>query len=98
VAKEQGVWHPLFDHAVSVRTSTWDLSTSNVTSAPIVGGGYGPATPHGYGACYGIVDDEINFHLSAMRTSPVADVFRFEAALRGALEDMFATLRGAGKL
>ncbi|CAK4663870.1 hypothetical protein AeMF1_011375 [Aphanomyces euteiches] len=67
------------------------LSTSNISGAPgasPIWGGFSAMYDDGYGVCYALQPDRINFAISCYNTDPNTDAVKFKRHLEAALLDM----------
>eukprot|EP00760_Papus_ankaliazontas_P012949 PhM_4_TR15620/c2_g1_i3/m.66286/K00624/E2.3.1.7; carnitine O-acetyltransferase len=78
----------IFRHPALSRSSTWHLSTSQMTGQYLVGG-FCHNVPTGYGACYFVRGGEIMTTLSCNVSEGRTDVHRFRDAFHAALKDLF---------
>jgi hypothetical protein len=67
LAAEGGIEHELFDDDVFKQSSTWILSTSNVSAPFIDRFGFGAVTGSGYGLGYVIHDDDVPVNVTCFR-------------------------------
>lgn len=87
----------LLTDTVFAKSSTWKLSTSNITS-PYFEAGWGAVVDDGIGVCYGTKDSCITFKVSAKAKAPMGPV-EFCQCLRAALLRMQQiSLRCSSKL
>ncbi|KDN35644.1 putative carnitine O-acetyltransferase mitochondrial precursor [Tilletiaria anomala UBC 951] len=59
----------LYSDAAFAATSTWKLSTSQISSERFTSWGFGEVTPEGYGCAYAIKADSLTFTLTSLKLS-----------------------------
>ena len=88
----------LFTDPSYSKTSTWRLSTSNISN-PGAGpsyhdfGGFGPPNPDSYGVAYGIQEQAIQVLASSHPECKTRDAHRFSEVILCALEDVFGLVK-----
>jgi len=85
VGKERGSDHPLFSLPAFVQATTYKVSTSQVQSRYIAGGGFTPTESDGYGVCYSFKTG--SRYVANIVAGPLAptSALTFAAHLRSAL-------------
>uniref|UniRef100_A0A182TWU8 Choline O-acetyltransferase n=1 Tax=Anopheles melas TaxID=34690 RepID=A0A182TWU8_9DIPT len=86
--EREGILHELFTDECYKIANCFLLSTSQVACSTNSFMGYGPVTPHGYGASYNPHPNEIIFCLSAFFTSDKTSASRFARSLQDSLDAM----------
>ncbi|XP_052869315.1 choline O-acetyltransferase [Anopheles cruzii] len=86
--EREGTLHELFTDECYKIANCFLLSTSQVACSTNSFMGYGPVTPHGYGASYNPHPNEIIFCLSAFFTSDKTSASRFARSLQDSLDAM----------
>ncbi|XP_039441942.2 choline O-acetyltransferase [Culex pipiens pallens] len=84
----QGTVHDLFTDDCYKIANCFLLSTSQVACSTNSFMGYGPVTPHGYGASYNPHPNEIIFCISAFFSSDKTSASRFARSLQDSLDAM----------
>ncbi|XP_062535278.1 choline O-acetyltransferase [Armigeres subalbatus] len=86
--EQQGSLHELFTDESYKIVNCFLLSTSQVACSTNSFMGYGPVTPHGYGASYNPHPNEIIFCISAFFSSDKTSASRFARSLQDSLDAM----------
>ncbi|XP_065077802.1 choline O-acetyltransferase isoform X3 [Ochlerotatus camptorhynchus] len=86
--EQQGALHELFTDESYKVANCFLLSTSQVACSTNSFMGYGPVTPHGYGASYNPHPNEIIFCISAFFSSDKTSASRFARSLQDSLDAM----------
>ncbi|XP_035891449.1 choline O-acetyltransferase-like isoform X3 [Anopheles stephensi] len=86
--EREGNMHELFTDECYKIANCFLLSTSQVACSTNSFMGYGPVTPHGYGASYNPHPNEIIFCISAFFTSDKTSASRFARSLQDSLDAM----------
>ncbi|XP_058128891.1 choline O-acetyltransferase [Anopheles ziemanni] len=86
--EREGTMHELFTDECYKIANCFLLSTSQVACTTNSFMGYGPVTPHGYGASYNPHPNEIIFCISAFFTSDKTSASRFARSLQDSLDAM----------
>jgi carnitine O-acetyltransferase len=88
LAAEEKIQLPaFFSDPVYKASSTWRLSTSNITQNGLVAG-YGPAVEDGYGVCYGTRKDFLHFSVSTRHSNKTTSTPKMKEALVQSLAEM----------
>uniref|UniRef100_A0A182JKJ5 Choline O-acetyltransferase n=1 Tax=Anopheles atroparvus TaxID=41427 RepID=A0A182JKJ5_ANOAO len=86
--EREGTMHELFTDECYKIANCFLLSTSQVACSTNSFMGYGPVTPHGYGASYNPHPNEIIFCISAFFSSDKTSASRFARSLQDSLDAM----------
>ncbi|XP_053671226.1 choline O-acetyltransferase [Anopheles nili] len=86
--EQEGTLHDLFTDECYKIANCFLLSTSQVACSTNSFMGYGPVTPHGYGASYNPHPNEIIFCISAFFASDKTSASRFARSLQDSLDAM----------
>uniref|UniRef100_A0A182F6G1 Choline O-acetyltransferase n=1 Tax=Anopheles albimanus TaxID=7167 RepID=A0A182F6G1_ANOAL len=86
--EREGTLHDLFTDECYKIANCFLLSTSQVACSTNSFMGYGPVTPHGYGASYNPHPNEIIFCISAFFSSDKTSASRFARSLQDSLDAM----------
>ncbi|XP_053695535.1 choline O-acetyltransferase [Sabethes cyaneus] len=86
--EKNGTLHELFTDETYKIANCFLLSTSQVACSTNSFMGYGPVTPHGYGASYNPHPNEIIFCISAFFSSDKTSASRFARSLQDSLDAM----------
>ena len=77
----------ILDDPASIASRQWKLSTSQV-SDPVIAAGFGPVMESGFGVCYGVLPDHIDFRITS---DPSCDLQAFISSLHWALSHLWTT-------
>ncbi|KAJ2076499.1 hypothetical protein H4R24_005664 [Coemansia sp. RSA 988] len=80
----------LFEDPAYALSSSYTLSTSNVTTGGALWGAFAPVVPGGYGIAYSLDPDAISFRLSDWHHSTETDAPAFRDAIYATLADIHA--------
>lgn len=87
LAQENKITHPFFDLSAHSRSTHWQLSTSQLSSKYSITG-YGPVISDGYGLCYNIRPNELDFHISSFNEDEKTDALKLSKSLNDTLVDL----------
>mmetsp|Transcript_23370 Transcript_23370/g.37293 ORF Transcript_23370/g.37293 Transcript_23370/m.37293 type:complete len:624 (-) Transcript_23370:4333-6204(-) len=87
IAEREGIESPLFDDPVYSRTSTWTLSTSNVSAPHIALFGFGAVTEAGYGLGYMTQPDSVPINITSFNSNKETCSKTFGLMIQESLED-----------
>lgn len=85
---EQGEESEMFSDPVFAKSSTFGLSTSNMSPGTLFYGGFGPFIADGYGINYAIQKDAIRMSISTKESGKHTDVYEFRRTLERTLVDL----------
>ncbi|KAJ2804722.1 hypothetical protein H4R20_002389 [Coemansia guatemalensis] len=85
----------LFEDPAYALSSSYTLSTSNVTTGGAMCGAFAPVVPGGYGIAYSIDPDAVSFRLSDWHHSAETDAPAFRDAIYSTLADLHAAAEHA---
>ncbi|XP_038591719.1 carnitine O-palmitoyltransferase 1, liver isoform-like isoform X2 [Micropterus salmoides] len=102
VSKYLGVESPFLKEVLS---EPWRLSTSQIPFQQLhmfdlvnhpeyvsCGGGFGPVADDGYGLCYQVLGNYVNFHIACKHSCPDTDAHKFGAEIRKAMNGLLQLL------
>ncbi|KAJ2608355.1 hypothetical protein H4S08_004481 [Coemansia sp. RSA 1365] len=85
----------LFMDPAYTLSSSYSLSTSNVTTGGVLRGTFAPVVPTGYGIAYSIDPDAVSFRLSDWRQSAESDAPALRNSICATLADLYAAAEHA---
>jgi len=87
IAARLGLSHPFFEDPLYSRTSTWILSTSNVTHPFVDNFGFGAVTGNGYGLGYMTLKNSIPVNITSYNSCPETSSKVMGQAIAESLQD-----------
>eukprot|EP00667_Euglena_gracilis_P004438 EG_transcript_4462 len=97
LGKQEAKPHPFLLDPLLQRSSTWRLSSSNLSN-PILGPlCFGAVVPHGYGIGYSLLAHRLSFAVASFANNDTTDTAAFCDSLEQSLKDIVTLARQAGK-